>query len=91
MVIYSQITDSCKYFVIIINCIYVLLLPGLFHLACAHLKIALSPVLLIELFCSGINGLRNARVFCVFKEGLLQHTMIKGLCLELPLEIHKNV
>ncbi|KAK9214001.1 hypothetical protein WN944_005987 [Citrus x changshan-huyou] len=30
-------------------------------LACAPPKIALSLVLLIKLFCSGINGLRNAR------------------------------
>ncbi|XP_024038794.1 protein ANTHESIS POMOTING FACTOR 1 isoform X4 [Citrus clementina] len=37
------------------------IMTGLFHLACAPPKIALSLVLLIELFCSGINRLRNAR------------------------------
>ncbi|KAK9213998.1 hypothetical protein WN944_005984 [Citrus x changshan-huyou] len=40
---------------------YLRYFKGLFHLACAPPKIALSLVLLVNLFCSGINGLRNAR------------------------------
>lgn len=43
------------------NCTYVLLFLGLFHWACALQKTALSRVLLIELFYSGINGPRSAR------------------------------